>query len=113
MLRRTAIGASVAVTLALAAVPATAAPQLPFARAGGYLTDAQGRVFISHGVNMVYKVAPFEPSATGFGEDDAEFLAREGFNSVRLGVIYRAVEPQPGVYDDAYLDKLAETSAML
>ena len=92
---------------------AAAAPRAPFSRAGGFLTDADGRVFISHGVNMVYKVAPYEPSASGFGEDDAEFLHEQGFNSVRLGVIYKAVEPSPGVYDDAYIDKIAQTAAML
>ncbi|MDT4932871.1 MAG: endoglycosylceramidase, partial [Pseudonocardiales bacterium] len=70
-------------------------------------------MFTSHGVNLVYKLAPYEPSVTGFGEDDAAFLAREGFNSVRLGVIYKAVEPQPGVYDDAYLAKIAQTATLL
>jgi endoglycosylceramidase len=98
---------------ALLVATASAAPQAPFGQAGGFLTDASGRVFVSHGVNMVYKVAPYEPSASGFGDDDAAFLAREGFNSVRLGVIYKAVEPQPGAYDDAYLDKIALTAAIL
>jgi endoglycosylceramidase len=32
---------------------------------------------------------------------------------VRVGVIYSAVEPQPGNYDDAYLDSINETVAML
>jgi endoglycosylceramidase len=77
------------------------------------MTDADGRVFVSHGVNLVYKIPPYEPSVTGFGEDDAAFLAQEGFNTVRLGVIYKAVEPKPGVYDDAYLAKIAETAALL
>src|SRR4051794_1439377 len=92
---------------------ATAAPKLPFGHAGRFITDADGRVFISHGVNLVYKVPPYEPSVSGFGADDATFLAHEGFNSVRLGVIYKGVEPQPGVYDDAYLAKIAETAAVL
>jgi endoglycosylceramidase len=64
-------------------------------------------------VNLVYKVAPYEPSASGFGEDDAAFLQHEGFNSVRLGVIYKAVEPSPGVYDGAYLAKIAATAQLL
>ena len=51
---------------------------------------------ILHGVNMVYKRPPYAPDAIGFGDDDAAFLAAEGFNTVRLGVIYKAVEPQPG-----------------
>src|SRR4051794_9788982 len=48
----------------------------------------------------------------GFGDDDAAFLSREGFNSVRLGVIYKAVEPTPGTYDSAYLQKIAATAAI-
>ena len=62
---------------------------------------------------MVYKVAPYEPSVAGFGADDAAFLASEGFNSVRLGVIYKAVEPSPGSYDEAYIAKIAQTAAVL
>ena len=31
---------------------ALAAPAPPFSNAGGFITDADGRVFISHGVNM-------------------------------------------------------------
>ena len=31
-----------------------------------------------------------------------------GFNSVRLGVIWEAVEKAPGVYDDEYLDKVEQ-----
>ena len=30
---------------------------------------------------------------------------------MRLGVIYKAVERQPGIYDDAYLAKIAQTAA--
>jgi endoglycosylceramidase len=92
---------------------AFAAPEPPFGHAGRFITDSSGRVFTTHGVNLVYKVAPYEPSVTGFGEDDAAFLEREGFNSVRLGVIYKAVEPQPGVYDAGYLAKIATTAGLL
>src|SRR3954468_3794132 len=107
------IAVAAVIAWALLAASALAAPQAPFGRAGGFITDADGRVFISHGVNMVYKVTPYEPSAAGFGDDDAAFLAPEGFNSVRVGVIYKAVEPQPGVYDDAYVDQLAQTAGVL
>jgi endoglycosylceramidase len=95
------------------ASPAAAAPQAPFGNAEGWMTDGTGRVYVTHGVNMVYKLKPYDPAVPGFGDDDAEFLAREGLNSVRLGVIYTAVEPQPGVYDDAYLDSIANTVAVL
>src|SRR3954471_18057540 len=92
---------------------ALAAPVPPFGHAGRFMTDSTGRVFTSHGVNLVYKVAPYDPSVSGFGDDDAAFLEQEGFNSGRLGVIYKAVEPSPGVYDDTYLAKIAQTAALL
>jgi endoglycosylceramidase len=62
-----------------------------------------------HGINMVYKLAPYYPGVAGFGEDDAAFLHRIGFNAVRVGIIWKAVEPHPGVYDDTYLHKIATT----
>jgi endoglycosylceramidase len=61
------------------------------------------------GLNMVYKRPPYAPDAVGFGQDDAAFLAAQGFNTVRVGVIYAAVEPAPGVYDDAYLARIEAT----
>jgi endoglycosylceramidase len=68
---------------------------------------------ILHGFNMVYKRPPYHPAHAGFGEDDARFLARNGFNTIRLGVIYKGVEPEPGKYDDAYLAKIAKTQRLL
>jgi endoglycosylceramidase len=85
----------------------------PLSNDGRWVVDARGRVVVLHGVNMVYKRPPYDPAVTGFGDDDARFLARHGFNNVRLGTIYGAVEPQPGVYDDAYLDRIAETLRVL
>jgi endoglycosylceramidase len=58
---------------------------------------------------MVYKVPPYYPAAAGFGTDDAAFLERLDFNVVRVGVIWKAVEPKPGVYDDRYLRHIADT----
>jgi endoglycosylceramidase len=103
------IRARVALVAALLLLPAPALAVPPTEHAGRWITDAHGRVLILHGLNMVYKLAPYQPSATGFGADDAAFLARNGFNVVRLGVIYGAVEPSPGVYDDSYLAGIAAT----
>jgi endoglycosylceramidase len=98
------------VALFLVLAPAAqAAPALPLDHAGRWMTDADGRVVILHGVNMVYKRPPYAPDAIGFDEADAAFLQAEGYNTVRLGVIYKAVEPQPGAYDDAYLARIRET----
>lgn len=81
--------------------------------AGRWITDASGRVIMLHGTNMVYKLAPFYPAAAGFDADDATFLRSIGFNAVRVGVLWQAVEPEPGVYDDGYLKKIAKTVSML
>jgi endoglycosylceramidase len=99
--------------LLVAAAPASAAPALPLDQAGRWTVDARGRVVVLHGVNMVYKRPPYAPDAIGFSGDDAAFLAAEGYDTVRLGIIYAAVEPQPGVYDDAYLDRIERTVATL
>jgi endoglycosylceramidase len=77
--------------------------------AGRWLTDSHGRVALLHGFNLVAKSAPYTPASVGFGDDDAAFLESEAFNTVRLGVIYSAVEPEPGRYDDQYLDSVAQT----
>src|SRR4249920_1996408 len=92
---------------------AEAGPTAPLSHSGRWITDARGRVAILHGVNMVNKQPPYAPSAQGFGDDDAAFLQRFGFDAVRLGLIYKAVEPSPGGYDDNYLNAIAATEANL
>ena len=81
--------------------------------AGRWIVDPTGRVLVLHGLNMVYKVGSYAPDETGFGEDDAAFLARHGFTTVRLGLIWKAVEPRPGQYDDAYLARIRRTTQIL
>jgi endoglycosylceramidase len=98
---------------AVPALPGNAGPALPLGHAGRWITDSRGRVVVLHGANMVYKVAPYYPQAAGFGDDDAAFLARMGFNAVRVGVIWKALEPRPGGYDNDYLAHIASTVATL
>nr|WP_276921808.1 hypothetical protein [Corynebacterium pyruviciproducens] len=62
---------------------------------------------------MVYKHAPYTAEAAGFDENDAQWLAEQGFDSLCLGVMWKAVEPAPGIYDDAYLDSLVRTTDLL
>jgi len=72
-----------------------------------------GRVVTLHGVNMVHKHPPYEPLAIGFGEQDAQLIESWGFNTVRIGWIWKALEPEPGSYDDAYLERIAELVQLL
>lgn len=88
-------------------------PAAALGRSGRWFTDSDGRVTILHGVNLVNKLPPYEPLALGFGERDAELIASWGFNTVRIGWIWKALEPAPGEYDDAYLERIAELAALL
>jgi endoglycosylceramidase len=93
------------------------------AKGGPYLTDAQGRTLQLHGVNLVAKcgggavdtTAAGSPCVGGewgprpayvlspgaadpgrrFTAADARTLARLGFNTVRLGIIWEGLEPGP------------------
>ena len=81
--------------------------------AGRFLTDAAGQVVIVHGLDMVSKVPPYEPAAAGFGAQAARSLAANGFDVVRLGVIWSALEPEPGVFSAAYVDSIGRTVTAL
>ena len=112
-----------ALALALACLMATATaeatPRGPLGHEGRWITDADGRVVILHGWNMVYKVGSYEPKDSGFGPDDMKFLRRHGFNTIRLGIIQNGVEPElPGAdgkarYRNDYLRSIARTQYRL
>jgi endoglycosylceramidase len=80
---------------------------------GRWLTDERGRVVLLRGVNLVNKLPPYHPAAAGFDESHAAHLGGEGFNGVRLCMVWKAVEPEPGGYDDVYLDTVARVAALL
>ena len=114
---------SLLVVLALTALVAPAAgasPAEPLGHAGRWITDAKGRVVVLQGVAVVVggafgTAAGEEQTAAqvGFRRADARFLARKGFNVVRLGMFFRGYSPAPGVYDDAYLRSFARTQRQL
>mgnify|MGYP001767443817 CR=1 FL=1 len=99
----------VAVTFAAGPVAAASRMQTQ----GRWIVDDQGRVVLPVGVNLVNKVAPYTVDALGFDEDDAQFLKDEGFTSVRLGVIWKEIEPLPGQYNTEYLDSIKQTIELL
>lgn len=78
----------------------------PWHASGRYLRDASGRVVTIHGMNAVWKHAPYAPPEDRFGDVDAKLLADMGFNGVRLGVLWAGVEPKPNSYDAAYLRRM-------
>jgi len=110
-----------ALLAALLALPGSpqAAPRPPLDHEGRWFTDARGRVVLLRGFNLVYKVRSYRPEDTGFSRDDARFLRRHGFNSIRLGVILKGLEPNPpGAdgrpgYRKGYIRSLARTERTL
>ena len=84
----------------IAAVPASAPGAAdPLAVKGGRLVDGQDRAVVLHGVNVVYKLAPYAPD---FTRADARRLRGWGMDAIRLGVSWRALEPTRGVLDAGY-----------
>jgi endoglycosylceramidase len=114
--------------------------QGPISAPGGqYLYDQEGRVVFFHGVNVVYKLPPYElypapGKPWNFSASDASLMAKLGFNVVRLGMTWSGLEPgtapandpaicarsaphDPGQFNqavlDSYLAKLSQTVDLL
>jgi endoglycosylceramidase len=66
-------------------------------------------VLLVHGVNMVNKDPPYYPSAAGFSDADATWLAANGFLAVRVGILATGLMPTPGVVDMGYVQSVVAT----
>lgn len=71
-----------------------------------FLRDRFGRAVILRGMNVGEKLPPYFPFQGP--ADFARIRTDWGMNAVRLLVIWAALEPQKGVYDDGYLEELAK-----
>jgi endoglycosylceramidase len=85
----------------------------PIGHHGRWLTDTDGRGVLFHGVNFVAKVDGETPAEMGFGADDAQWLADNGFDVVRLGLTAGSIMPSPGIIDTAYLESFRATVDIL
>lgn len=93
-----------------------AALQLPALHAepdpvgGGRIVDSEGRQVILRGVNVnalaEYWSGNDHPTTFPLTEEDMDTIAGIGWNTVRLLLSWSRVEPEPGSYDDAYLDSV-------
>ena len=76
---------------------------------GQSFVDEMGRERIFNGLNMVFKGKVVEGSKElsyipDWGEDHFRWLKDNGFNMIRLGIVWDAIEHEMGHYDEAYLD---------
>ena len=72
------------------------------------LTDSQGRTLVLHGVNVSESAKRAEGRTSWHTFDDYARLRDWGLQAIRLLVLWDALEPQPGVVDEAYVDRIAE-----
>ena len=122
--------------------PVTTGPVAPVSAPGGsFLRDAHGRVVLMHGVDLMYKLPPYEIVTSGAGVNvltnaEAASIASDGFDVVRLGILWKGLEPGtapmndpaictpgkpkaagPGQFDltifNAYMTKLEQTISLL
>lgn len=77
--------------------------------------DSEGRQRIFNGMNLCDKGC-YEPGnprkvyAVDFYEDLISHLSEMGFNIIRLGMTWDAIEPEPCKYDEEYLDKVEKVA---
>lgn len=77
------------------------------------IADKRGAQVLLRGVNVnqvgeYFQANPDLAPVVPLSEDDLRDIARLGFNSVRLIVSWSALEPEPGAYDEAYLDRIRQ-----
>ena len=77
---------------------------------GTVFTDESGRERIFNGVNLVNKGQYDEETGktdyynVDWDEEMFRSLAEMGINLIRFGLVWNAIEPHPGVYNEDYLD---------
>ena len=83
-------------------------PPPPYYVQGGFLRDSDGRAIILHGANVSgkNKYSPYLDFQQA--PDIARMRDEWGMNGMRLVVTWAAIEPQKGVFDDAFIDQLAD-----
>lgn len=72
---------------------------------GSRFIDTDNRHIILHGISMVSK----DKERNYIGDwtpEDFTKLEQWGFNVIRLGIIWDGIEPEPGRYDDQYLESI-------
>lgn len=72
---------------------------------GSWILDEQNRVVILRGPQIIERNAPYISFHT---EEDYDRLLEWGFNAIRFGIFWAAVEPAPDFYDENFLLQLDE-----
>ncbi|MFI5297088.1 MAG: cellulase family glycosylhydrolase [Polyangiales bacterium] len=71
-----------------------------------FIVDGQGRAMIFHGMNVMGASKNTPDRLPPFAASDAARIAGWGMNFARYLVLWDAIEPTEGTYDDVYLGKV-------
>eukprot|EP00767_Chilomastix_cuspidata_P003716 gnl/Chilomastix_cuspidata/384.p1 GENE.gnl/Chilomastix_cuspidata/384~~gnl/Chilomastix_cuspidata/384.p1 ORF type:complete len:533 (-),score=181.80 gnl/Chilomastix_cuspidata/384:1445-3019(-) len=77
-----------------------------------FFIDEEGRSMFFHGVNVVVKEPPYIPTTDewdpqmSFTQEDVDFLQLNGFNIIRLGVMFPGTYPGRNAFNETYLDEI-------
>jgi endoglycosylceramidase len=74
---------------------------------GDRFIDGEGRTLLLHGMSVISK-SKQENYISAQTEKDFARMREMGMNCIRFGIIWDGVEPEPGKYDEKYLDKVVE-----
>lgn len=88
---------------------------LKITTSGQKFIDSEGRQRIFNGMNFCDKgyydpESPRKIYTVDFNEDLIKNISEMGFNIIRLGLTWDAVEPEPRKYDEEYLDKIQKVA---
>jgi endoglycosylceramidase len=98
--------------LLLGSLLLTATGTVPVAENPRFITDEQGRALILHGINVSSSTKDDPLRMPWVEQADVTRLADDfGFNFARFLLQWDALEPAPGVYDEDYLDRVAQRMA--
>jgi endoglycosylceramidase len=97
-----------------AASRASASSGLPWlSTLNGHIIDEQGRTILLRGFNTDALVSYPKDPPPPLDETDAALIGRSGFDVVRLGIDWAQLEPVRGHINQAYLQRVVSTVAMM
>lgn len=73
-----------------------------------FITDAEGRALFLRGVNVSGSAKDDPQRMPWVRPEDIERLKTWGFNAVRFLIFWDAIEPEPGVFNESYLQLVRE-----
>ena len=74
-----------------------------------WIRDEDNRVIIFHGLNISNAAKRTENQISWQTYEDYKRMSLDwGFNCIRLLIFWSAIEPEPGVYNDTYLNLVEE-----